>query len=110
MQTDETGEQRDRIAKLVKDFPNLMKGGGLLPTPPDQHLKVVSEQSERWRWEVTSPILGSGKKEIPCDTRPYLPRLEGSQVLHPCCGTACAVLSAPLQSQVTSSILGAKRM
>ena len=29
VQTDETGEQRDRIAKLVKDFPNLMTGGGL---------------------------------------------------------------------------------
>ena len=102
VQTDERGEERERIAKLVKDFPNLMKEDGLLPVPPELRKRNQGEPKEGWSREMGSIIRVS---EVMRD-----PRLAGSVVKHPCCGTTCAVLSAPIQNMMPTFPPGVKRI
>ena len=104
VQNEETGEERDRTAKLRRDFSNLMTGGGLLPNPPDPPKKDKDEQKGGWNWGAVSPTPASGMREIPFGSSPYFPRLEGAHVKHPCCGTVCVVLSVPAQNPATTFI------
>ena len=110
VQTDETGEERERIVKLVKSFPNLTKEDALLPMPPELKRIGWGEQKKGWIREVGSitPLLEHHK--TPYGVSPYLPRLEGSVVKHPCCATTCVVLSASLWNTNPTSLFGVKKM
>ncbi|XP_078233236.1 uncharacterized protein LOC110090082 isoform X3 [Pogona vitticeps] len=110
VQTDETGEARDRCVKLLKDFPNLMVGGGLLSTPADPHGKDNYKPRGGWNWGTASPKTASGMKKNPAGSSPFLPRLEGTHVKHPCCNTVCAVLSIPVQNPVIRYSIGVRRI
>ena len=109
-QTVETGIERERIVTLVKTFPNLMKEDGLLPLPTEVDKLVVGEPRREWKQGGGLSSSPATSKGIPGGTSPYLPRLEGSVVIHPCCRTTCSVLSAPLTAPTTTSLFGVKKL
>ena len=106
----ETGLERERIATLVKTFPNLMKEDGLLPLPTATDKPLGGEPRKEWRQGGGSSFSPMMIKETPGGVSPYLPRLEGSAVIYPCCRTTCSVLSAPLTAQNIISHLGMKKL
>ena len=79
-----------------KDFLNL-RIGGLLPDPETP--KEGEKMYETLEWTVIVFLCGQGrgKKVIRPGPEYNSPPKEGDWACHPCCGTACAMRSAPLR-------------
>nr|XP_020633580.1 tripartite motif-containing protein 10-like [Pogona vitticeps] len=89
IQTEREEEAWAKVGNLLKYFPNLNTGGGLLPDPePHKAEKTV----------VVYPCnQGGGRRAIRPSPSYNVPPLEGDWARHPCCGTVCTVRSIPLR-------------
>ena len=82
---------------LLKDFPNLQLGGGLLPDPKDYRARGDDLEPIEWTVVVYPRNQCGGRRVIhPSPSLPHQPH-EGDWVRHPCCGTTCAMRSTPLR-------------
>ena len=108
-QTRETGAERERIATLVKNFPNLMREDGLLPLPKELSQTGARESKEGWKPGGGMASRPTMDKATPGGVSPFLPRLEGSTVVHPCCRTTCSVLTASVASPNAITRFGVKK-
>ncbi|XP_078244616.1 uncharacterized protein LOC140705774 [Pogona vitticeps] len=108
-QTRETGAERERIATLVKNFLNLMKEDGLLPLPKELSQAGVRESKEGWKPGGGMAFRPTMDKATPGGVSPYLPRLEGSTVVHPCCRTTCSVLTASVANPNATVRFGVRK-
>ena len=83
-------------ADLLKDFPNLEVGGGLLPNPEIPSSVEAVYETQEWTVIVFLHGEGHGKKMI-CPNPVYnSPPKEGDWARHPCYGMVCMMRSAPL--------------
>ena len=105
----ETGVEREKTATLVKTFPNLMREDGLLPLPKEVAKVGAGIQQEGWKSGVDLANPSVVDRGIRGGTSPFLPRLEGSVVIHPCCRTTCSVLSAPVGNKNWVTHFGGKK-
>ena len=108
-QTRETGAEREKIVTLVKNFPNLMKEDGLLPLPKEIGKIGAGEHPGGWKPGVglaSRPAMDRGTLG---GASPFLPRLEGSVVVHPCCRTTCSVLTVSTANQSATIHFGGKK-
>ena len=85
-----------KVRDLLKDFPNL-KVGGLLPDPAVQKEGVVITETTEWTVVVFPRGQGHWRRAICPDASFNKPPLKGDWARHPCCGTICAVRSAPVE-------------
>uniref|UniRef100_A0ABM5GND3 CCHC-type domain-containing protein n=1 Tax=Pogona vitticeps TaxID=103695 RepID=A0ABM5GND3_9SAUR len=88
-------------------FPNLMTGGGLLPDPP--FLGAKGRGIEPLEWKVSVFPLnypGGGRRVIRPGPEYQKKPLEGDWARHPCCGTVCALRSAPLRQMTDREKFG----
>ena len=97
VQTDLSLDGRSTTS-LAQDFPNLQRGGGLLPEPlpPCGHGRVY--EPREWRVLVFPVNYRGGGRKVICPGPEFQQKPpEGDWARHPCCGTICAVWSAPLR-------------
>uniref|UniRef100_A0ABM5F0W0 Cytohesin-interacting protein isoform X3 n=1 Tax=Pogona vitticeps TaxID=103695 RepID=A0ABM5F0W0_9SAUR len=78
---------------------SLPEGGGLLPEPPITCGRGRTYEPLEWRVSVF-PVgyHGGGRRVIRPGPEFQQKPLEGDWARHPCCGTICAVRSAPLRT------------
>ena len=77
-------------------FPNLATGGGLLPDPNFPRGSGKSYEPLEWLVTVHHRNYPGGRRVIRPGPKYQKKPLEGDWARHPCCGTVCAVWSAPL--------------
>ena len=90
---------------LLEDFPNL-KAGGLLPDPGESKEKGALAKSLEWKVAVFPQGRGRSKKVIHLDSSFNHPPPEEDWARYPCCGTICAVLSAPMRKPTDRECFG----
>ena len=87
----------EKVRSLEKEFPNLSTGGDLLPNPtfPVSGKKIYD--TLEWTIVVFLQDPSYGRTVVHPGPFPTPPPHEGDWARHPCCGTVCAVRSAPLR-------------
>ena len=97
VQTDWLRDARSQ-ADVAQGFPNLLKEGGLLPEPSLTSGRGRTYEPLEWRVSVF-PVgyHGGGRRVIRPGPEFQQKPPEGDWARHPCCGTICAVRSAPLR-------------
>ena len=78
-QTVETGVEREKVAALVKTFPNLMKEDGLLPLLKGIAKVGLGARPEGWKSGMDPANTLVVDRETLGGASPFLP------VIHPCC-------------------------
>ena len=86
-----------------------MKEDGLLPLPKEISKVGACEFPRGWRPGVGSASRPMMDRETLGGASPFLPRLEGSVVVHPCCRTSCSVLTASAASPNVIARFGGKK-
>ena len=104
----QTGDEGDAEAarRVIKEFPNLKTGGGLLPDPPIAKPGKMTIEPLEWTIVVYPCNQCWGGKVICSSPCFNLPPREVDWVRHPCCGMVYVVRSTPLGAMTDQERFG----
>ncbi|XP_078243772.1 uncharacterized protein LOC144587360 [Pogona vitticeps] len=91
---------------VAAGFPNLATGGGLLPDPNFPRGPEKLYEPLEWLVTVHHRNYPGGRRVIRPGPEYQKKPLEGDWARHPCCGTVCAVRSAPLRQMTDREKFG----
>ena len=106
VQTEREEETSDKVCDLVKDFPNLKTGEGLLPDPDLPKVERKGVRPLEWMVVVYPHNQSGGRKVIHLSPSYNVLSLEVDWARHPCCGTMCTVRSTPLREMTDCEPFG----